>query len=45
MFSNFGINNGYFNPRGIKVAAILGGGPQEREITMDDFEFYQIEFK
>ena len=28
MFSNFGINNGYFNTRGIPVSALLGGAKQ-----------------
>ncbi len=45
LFSNFGISNGYFNHRGYKIPFLLGDNPQSREINMDNFEFYQIEFE
>lgn len=41
IFSNFGINNGYFNNRGHKVDSFLGEG-SEREVPLESYEFYSL---
>jgi hypothetical protein len=42
VFSNFGISNGYFRARGMKVDALLG--TLEREVKMKDMEVYEVDF-
>jgi hypothetical protein len=42
-YSNFGVNNEYFDSRGFNVGCILGEG-QNRTTKFDSFEFYQLVF-
>ena len=42
VFSNFGINNGYFNHEGNKVASFLGEGT-DREVGLDSYEVYRLD--
>ncbi len=44
VFSNFGVNNGYFNSRGEKVDCLLGSGTN-REVEFEAYEFFQLKFK
>lgn len=44
VFSNFGINNSYYDCKGEKVTVLLGGGMHDREVDIDSYEIYQIIF-
>lgn len=43
VYSNFGIVNSYFDPRGTNVEALLQMG-EERETYIKGFECYQVMF-
>ena len=43
-FSNFGINNAYFNAEGCKVDAFLGEGTL-RELNFEAYEFYTLDLQ
>jgi len=42
LFSNFGINSGYFKARGMKVDIITNSA--EREVSFKNVEIHQLEF-
>lgn len=44
VFSNFGINNGFFNAGGRKVEDFLKEG-DKREVEFVSYEFYQLFFE
>ena len=44
LFSNFGVNNAFFNSRGQKVDRFLGEG-EKREVEFEMAEFYQVIFE
>jgi hypothetical protein len=44
LFSNFGSNNSYYASRGFKVSVLLGGASNERELKLENYEVYQLEF-
>ena len=43
IFSNFAISNSFYDARGAKVHELLGGDPQEREMPVEGYEFYELE--
>lgn len=43
IFSNFGINNAYFNNRGDKVNMMLGQG-KINEVEIENYEVHEVKF-
>jgi hypothetical protein len=43
VYSNFGVNNSYFNNRGLAVDALLGEG-SNRQTTFESMEMYEVKF-
>jgi hypothetical protein len=44
VFSNFAINNSYYNSRGEKVTVLLGGDAHDREVELESYEIYKVIF-
>ena len=44
IFSNLGVNNGFFDSRNLGVDVLLGEGPNIREVGLVTYEIFQVFF-
>lgn len=45
LFSNFAINNSFFDSRGYSVDTLFGYGKDKREVPLLSYEIFQVFFK